>query len=495
MRCFSVLLLALSACPEADDTARSSPPDTSPAEDSGGDTGETATPNRAPGAPTVSISPGQPNDASTLKAVVEVEAVDPDGDAVAYTYVWAQNGVVVEAATAGSVPPELTADGDTWEVSVTASDGLESSEPATASVVLGNLAPVAPTIRIEPATPAAGDALTLLFDTSASDANGDVLTQTITWYFDGAHNVSFDNRATVDGVYVDGGETFLAVVTVTDGFSEPVVAEASVTVPNTPPEITSVTVSPTSPLDSNDLECAVRATDADGVDPVISYRWFRDGVEATDVGNDETVLAEFTTVGEVWECEGTASDGFDTTSLLSSGETIREPSGYRVTATIEVTVSTDSAGTDSATGSAEWDVKSTGGSYATNDCTIYWSIVGAEDASICRGCVYSFAADYTYDPGLSSVATGCTGVPADSAGDLTFENRRALALTANLDDVYYSLYSYYSSSALRFSESGSGGYTYSSYGYSFGRSYEVLETLDAYGNTVLTGYSMRYRYY
>ena len=83
----------------------------------------------------------------------------------------------------------------------------------------------------------------------------------------------------------------------------------------------------------------------------------------------------------------------------------------------------------------------------------------------------------------------------EGVGGMSFENRRVLAMTATLDDVYYSLSSYYGGRDLRFYESGSGGYSYSYGGRSSGSSYEVLETADAYGRTVLTGYSMRYLYY
>jgi hypothetical protein len=495
MRTLVPLLVLLSACPEPGDSAAAKPDDTGVEADTALDTGETAAENVAPSAPAVSISPAQPNTASVLKAVVDVEAVDPEGGAVEYSYAWLQNGAVVSTLTGASVPADQTTDGDTWELQVAATDGLVWSDSVSAVVTLANVPPVAPVIRLDPEAPIGGDTLTLVFDVSADDANGDLLTQTITWYFDGVHSPSFDNRASVDGVYVDGGETFRAVVSVTDGLSDPVEVEASVTVFNTAPSITSVTISPTDPLDADDLECAARATDEDGSDPTLFYQWYRDGVVAADVGDDTTVLAELTTVGEQWECEVQASDGFDSATALSSPVTIREPSGYRVTATVEVTVSTDSAGDDVAIGSAEWEVISGGGSYETNDCSIYWSLAGVEDATVCRGCIYSFAAEYTYDASQSSVAAGCAALPADSVGGVSFENRRVLAMTATLDDVYYSLSSYYGGRDLRFYESGSGGYSYSYGGRSSGSSYEVLETADAYGRTVLTGYSMRYLYY
>ncbi len=489
-------VLLLAACLEPSRPASGAKPaDTAPDPDTAAHTGETALPNTAPPAPTVSISPALPNDASTLRASLDAESVDIDGDPVEYQWAWLQNGALVDDLTTDRVSSDRTSDGDTWEVQVSATDGEAWSEIATATVVVANLSPVPPSIHIDPAAPNGGDTLTLFFDTPASDPNGDLITQTIEWTFQGVRNESFDGRTTVDGAYVDGGESFRAVVSVTDGLSDPVVVEASVTVSNTAPEVASVVVSPADPLDTQDLTCTARALDADGGDPTLLYRWYRDGVEAVDVGDDTTVLANFTTVGETWECEVEASDGFAVATLLSSAVTIRDPAGFRVTATIEVTVSTDSAGNDAATGSAEWDAFSGGGRFETNDCSIYWSVVGVEDATVCRGCVYSFAAEYTYDAALSSVTSGCASLAADSAGDLSFENRRALAMAATLDDVNYSLYSYYAGTSTRFYASGSGGSSYSYAGTSYGERYEVLETSDAYGRTVISGYSMRYFYY
>ena len=486
-------LLLLLACPVETDPLR---PDIegkeTGVEDT--DTGDTAVvTNTAPSAPTVAISPASPSDSATLRAVNEVGSIDLEGDPVTYRYEWSQNGVIQADLTSDFVASELTLDADVWTLNVFASDGKLEGLPGTSTVTIGNVAPTAPVIHLDPAAPVGGDDLTLVFDTPADDANEDVLSQSIEWSVDGVRNTSWDGDTTIAGIYVDGGETYRVVVTVSDGNGDPVVVEASVTITNTAPVIASVSISPTDPSDAEDLTCVSRSSDADGSTPTTTYTWFRDGLESTEVGNNSTVDADLTTIGEQWECMVEVSDGFEAVTATSAAVEISAPTGYRITATMEVTIVEDTAGNATGTGSAEWDVVSGGGFYSTNDCDIVWALTATENTA-CRGCTYSFDAEYTYDSSSSSTVSGCATMPFDSSGDIQFDNR-SYKFVGTLDTPYYALYSSYGRPGLRLQEYGSGGYVSSYYGYTRGSYYSVLETADAYGNTVLSAYSTEYAYY
>jgi len=114
--------------------------------------------NRAPLAPEISISPNPANTLDDLTVVLDVESADPDGDEVLYEYVWRRDGNV-EDITEATVPADLTLKGQLWQVSVTATDGEQASEPATASLTLGNAAPTIGNLTITPDTPTAIDTL------------------------------------------------------------------------------------------------------------------------------------------------------------------------------------------------------------------------------------------------------------------------------------------------------------------------------------------------
>ncbi len=93
--------------------------------------------NQAPSAPTVSITPAEPTDDDVLTCVIETESVDPDGDAVTYSYAWSVDGVDAGLSSA-SVNGTLTTEGQTWTCSVTASDGELSSSTTSVGVEIAS---------------------------------------------------------------------------------------------------------------------------------------------------------------------------------------------------------------------------------------------------------------------------------------------------------------------------------------------------------------------
>lgn len=89
--------------------------------------------NRAPSAPTVSITPAEPTDDDVLTCVIDTESVDPDGDLVSYAYAWSVDGGDA-GITSASVNAALTEVGQQWTCGVTASDGELESGAASVSV-------------------------------------------------------------------------------------------------------------------------------------------------------------------------------------------------------------------------------------------------------------------------------------------------------------------------------------------------------------------------
>jgi hypothetical protein len=248
-------------------------------------------------------------------------------------------------------------------------------------------------------------------------------------------------------------------------------------------------------MDTDDLTCTVRASDDDGEDPTVSYRWFRDGVEATDVGLVDTVPADLTTIGESWTCQGEATDGVETVTLLSDAVEVRGYYGYRKRASVRVVITEDTGGTPAGTGEGEWDVWSEGGRYASNDCQVVWSLIATENTGLCPGCDYAFDAAWTYDSAASSVTAGCADMTQDATGAITV--RSGPSVSADWDGPTLTLYSsyYYYIAALSFTARGNGGFSYGYYGFYGGYYYGVSETTDTAGNTVLEAYTDRWRYY
>lgn len=118
--------------PGAEDTTPSdstAPQDTTDTQDTGA-----RAENQPPGAPAVVIRPEEPAANHDLECVIAKEAVDPDGDVLAYSYTWEGGGLLVADAV---LDRSYTAEGETWRCVVSASDGVLSGPEAEASVDIG----------------------------------------------------------------------------------------------------------------------------------------------------------------------------------------------------------------------------------------------------------------------------------------------------------------------------------------------------------------------
>ena len=94
--------------------------------------------NRAPGAPTVSITPTEPMPGvDDLTCIVDVDSIDEDGETVSYQYEWFVNGVS-SGVTSSLVPSSNTDYSQVWECVVTPYDNTTAGTAASASVILAS---------------------------------------------------------------------------------------------------------------------------------------------------------------------------------------------------------------------------------------------------------------------------------------------------------------------------------------------------------------------
>jgi hypothetical protein len=372
----------------------------------------------------------------------------------------------------------------------TGSPAAPAAPPLTGTAApVPDAAPVAPGLAFDPAAPAGGDTLTLIADPPAVDPEGDPLVTTVTWYADGSLNPAFADLWTVDGRYVHGGQVWRAVVTVSDGTRDPVVAEASVTVSNLAPTVGTPVITPATPVDTDDLRVSVTADDADGGAPDVVYTWYRDGVEATDVGSVATVPAAATTTGEVWTVTVAATDGTDTTTVSSSPVTIIPWDGYVAVRTIQARFSPDGA---AASGTWSLHKESHGARKGENACDLLWSFTGTDAATYCPTCTFAFDAVYTVDPS-STVTTGswCTAMDDDGVGWLSYDDPRRTFFGMVYPPIGATTYGYTDWASFY----GDGAY-YSNYaGNIYAKDYTVTTSVDTAGYTTVTAYEYAMRRY
>ena len=140
-------------------------------------TTQTMTVGNAP--PVVSITwPENANALNDLAPVIQV--VDVDGDAVASTVEWYKNGFRdAGLSNLTSVPAAKLAPGQTWTVSVDATDGEANSETAQSTFVIPNLAPSA-VIEVISSNLWINEVI-VLSAASSSDADGSIASYRWTW--------------------------------------------------------------------------------------------------------------------------------------------------------------------------------------------------------------------------------------------------------------------------------------------------------------------------
>ncbi len=259
--------------------------------------------NGLPGAPTLVITPASPTGADDLVAAVTAGGVDPEGDTLSYTWAWTVDGAAT-ALTGATVPASATNRGEVWEVTATPNDGRGDGAPGTATVTIGNSAPVLADAMLAPDPAVEGDTLACA-PGAASDADGDAIVYTYTWQVNGL-SVAASGSALGDTWWARG-DTVACVVTPDDGTDAgAAVTSNTVTIDNSAPSITSVSVTPTSPTAGDTLTCAAAGfSDADGDADATTYTWTLDGVT---IGTGATLAGGFAG-GDTITCTATPSDG------------------------------------------------------------------------------------------------------------------------------------------------------------------------------------------
>jgi hypothetical protein len=173
-----------------------------------------------------------------------VNATDPQGLSILYSYVWSVNGTTVHTDSSLSSTTDTldlsqftVASGDTVSVSVTAFNGITSAPSTKSTIALG---PVVTGVVISTDDPTNQDVTTLTATPTATDSAGQTITYSYQWLLGGVV-ISGATGSSLDLTQVVGllpGNTITVVVVPTDS--------ASITgLPSTPVGVTIATISPT----------------------------------------------------------------------------------------------------------------------------------------------------------------------------------------------------------------------------------------------------------
>ena len=289
--------------------------------DSVGTTGNTASDavtvdNTAPIISNVTISPSSP--ATTDALTCSYTYADVDGDTDSSTYTWtvsnsSSGGTVV--GTGATLAASKFSRDQYVTCTVTANDGEDTGNSASDQVQINNTAPVVSGINITPSSPtAATPALTCNY--SYSDADNDSNASAVRWFKNGTE---VSTGTTYSGPYV-GGDKVYCTVTANDGTSTGnSITSSTVTVGNTLPTVTNVSISPSNVVYGTNLTCSYSYSDIDGNADSSTIAW---SVNGTNVGSGATLNANVFVGGQTVTCTVTPNDGIGNGTPVSTSRSL-----------------------------------------------------------------------------------------------------------------------------------------------------------------------------
>jgi hypothetical protein len=260
---------------------------------------------------TVSISPSSGvTTSSTL--VCSASASDADGGTPTLAYAWTHGATSLGSSSSLTLDPGTSSPGDTITCTVTASDAHGGSDSGAASVSVRNSAPSVATVSITPAVPFADDTLSCSY-TGYSDPDGDPDASSFAWTVEG---VAAGTGSSLAGAF-GRDDAVTCTVTPSDGSATGTPVSATVTIRNTPPVLTAVSLSPTTATTDTTLAAAVSATDLDGDTVTYSYAWSVDGSAVAATGSSLSGVSWFDKHQTV-QLTVTPGDGTDSGASVSS---------------------------------------------------------------------------------------------------------------------------------------------------------------------------------
>lgn len=183
------------------------------------------TANTPPTITSITVDPAEPLTSDTLSFTFE--ATDANGDDVSVSASWADpDGETIAGETVSNIN---TAVGQTWTLTLTPRDDLDTGEPSSTTVTIGNTAPSAPTVEIGP-DPGRDNADLRCWVTDLEDLDPDdqELTVSWSWTVDGGDaGVTTD---TVPAASTSAGELWECTAVVGDGTASSDGGAASTTI-------------------------------------------------------------------------------------------------------------------------------------------------------------------------------------------------------------------------------------------------------------------------
>lgn len=262
-----------------------------------------------PRAAQVRLSPASPKTLDDLRVELVKPAVDVDGDKISYRYLWTCDGLAQDLAEGSDqVPAARTRRGQRWRVSVQALADGQLGAQAFAETEIVDSPPQAPQVRIVPARARSADALRVVVDALPEDADAEPLSLTFRWLKDGQE--TGQSGPVVDATMTRKGETWTVIAKASDGTLSSAEGRAERRIDNTPPRPPLLTLAKHRWRSDEDIVVQVKqpARDDDGEQPVLRWRWSRDGKAQSALDDKSELPHDLTRKGQRWTLQVIPAD-------------------------------------------------------------------------------------------------------------------------------------------------------------------------------------------
>jgi hypothetical protein len=195
--------------------------------------------NSTPSASSAAITPDPAYAGNTLSCALSGYS-DADGDTAATTYVWKVGSTTV--GTSATLSSGFTA-GSVVTCTATPNDGTTAGTAVTDTITITNSAPVLSSVALTPTSASEASTLTCT-PGSTTDSDGTTsFTYTYAWVVNGS--AISPTTSTLTGTYFSKGATVYCTATPSDGsMAGAAVASNTVTITNSAPVMSAVTLSP-----------------------------------------------------------------------------------------------------------------------------------------------------------------------------------------------------------------------------------------------------------
>jgi len=262
-----------------------------------------------PTQPEVQITPDPATTDEDLSAVPS-GSVDPEGETVAYSYLWFADNRFGAISVAVTLPASETEVGQTYTVEVTPWDtGGNEGEMGEASITISNRDPSVDSVAISPASGITSSSA-LLCEATGSDPDGETPEASFEWTLDSSGEL-LGTQAQLQLVpgQAPPGDQVRCEVVATDSQGATDSASVAVTIENTPPSVTTVEVTPLPAFNGAAITCLGSGEDPDTDTLTFSYEWT--DIAGAVLGNlaSLTLDPSTTSPGAAVVCTAIADDG------------------------------------------------------------------------------------------------------------------------------------------------------------------------------------------